>query len=381
MWLARTALALATTLGVLQGIPVGEEQSAVPPDAMLLTTNAKHDLRELAQEVLKSQPGNGPVIAPAVRNAIVAALEAEGIEVGGESTTEQYGQVASIDVIAPEGHSDLLAVVIELTIPCGSDAALFIFRNDVGRVLQPVGTGQRTRPTSADSAWRLVYEREEDDYESIAGALGSFNWKVSPPDAEGRFLVVTSSISPWCSSAWHRLRYQVDRVEPRRNEPVAIDRGELTSHEWDVELGATADSYSIQFNGSSFDPGILVRTYELHYVVDGDRPVRVDPIAGSPRDFVEEVLSMPRETAARWIDVDPDVVAESLPDDDGFNEFGETVHCDDDVWEVRVDHYTGPGFETFVSTWFIVTEANGAYRLREVVIPSGVEGPVREVAR
>ena len=346
MWLAKTALALATTLGVLQGIPVGDEQTEVPRGASFLMTNAKHDLRELAQEALKSQPGNAREIAPSVRNAMVAALASERIGIGDELQTEQYGSVVSVDVIAPEGHRNLLAVVVELSIPCGSDAALFVFRHD------------------AD--WRLVYEREEDDYEAISGALGSFTWKISPPDAQGRFLVVTSSITPWCSSAWHQLRYQVDRVEPGRSEAFPIDRAEFTSYQWDVELEATADSYSIHFDGSSFDPAILVRAYQLHYVVDGDQPVRVDPIASSPRDFVEELLSMSSDTAARWSDVDPAVVDESVPDPDGFNEFGETVRVSGDTWQVRIDHYSGADFETFVSIYFIVAESNGAYRLREI---------------
>jgi|GEM_PF-3394169 len=344
MWLAKTAIAIATTLGVLQGIPVGEEQTAVPPDVGLLMTNAKHDLRDLAQEVLRSQPGNGPAIAPAVRNAMIAALEAEGIALAGDSTTTaQYGNVVSIDVVAPPGHSDLLAVVVELSIPCGSDSALFLFRHDHG--------------------WRLVYEREEDDYESISGALGTFGWKVSPPDEQGRFLVVTSSISPWCISAWHQLRYQVDRIEPGRAEAIPIDSGNFTSYEWDVELEAAADSYSIHFNGSSLDPAILVRSYRLHYVVDGDRPVRVDPIADSPRDFVEEWLGMSEETAARWGTDNPETLADQRG---SLSEFGPTGRCSENVWQVRLDRYDENNFEEFVSTYFIVSQSNGAYRLREI---------------
>jgi len=346
MWLAKTALALATTLGVLQGIPVDDEQTEVPRGASLLMTNAKHDFRELAQDVLKSQPGNARVIAPAVRNAIVAALASEGIGIGDELQTEQYGSVVSIDVIAPEGHRNVLAVVVELSIPCGSDAALFVFRHD------------------AD--WRLVYEREEDDYEAISGALGSFTWKISPPDAQGRFLVVTSSITPWCSSSWHQLRYQVDRIEPGRSEPVPIDRAEFTSYGWDAELEATANSYSIDFAGSSFDPSVLVRPYVLRYVVDGNQPVRVDPIAGSPRDFVEELLSMSGDVAARWSDVEADALDAARPGRDGYDELGPAARCADDRWQVRIDHYDETGFESFVSTYFIVTKSKGTYRLREI---------------
>jgi len=343
MWLAKTAIAIATTLGVLQGIPVGDEQTAVPPDANLLMTNAKHDLRDLAREVLKSQPGDGPAIAAAVRNAMLATLETQGVAIGAGSTAEQYGNIVSIDVVAPEGHRNLLAVVVELSIPCGSDSALYLFQHD------------------AD--WHLVYAREEDDYESISGALGTFSWKVSPPDAQGRFLVVTSSISPWCISAWHQLRYQVDRVEPGRATPFAIDRDTITSYEWDVELEATADSYSIHFNGSSLDPAIVIRSYRLHYIVDGDQPVRVDPIADSPRDFVEEWLGMSTDVAARWGSVDPETLAERRG---GFSEFGPTGRCSENLWQVQLDHYDEENFEEYESTYFIVTESNGVYRMREI---------------
>lgn len=341
MWLAKTAIAIATTLGVLQGIPVGEEETGVPPDVNLLMANAKHDLRDLAQQVLKSQPGNATEIAPAVQSALIAALASEGIAAGGESA--KYGDIASIEVVAPPGHRDLLAVVVALSIPCGSDSALFLFRHE--------------------RDWRLVYEREEDDYDSISGALGTFGWKVSPPDEQGRFLVVTSSISPWCSSAWHQLRYQVDRVEPGHAVAVPIDHDTITSYEWDVELEATADSYSIHFNGSSLDPAILVRSYRLHYVVDGDRPVRVDPIADSPRDFVEEWLGMSKDTAARWGAGDPETLAERH---EGFSEFGPTGRCSENLWQVELDHYSAENFEQYESTYFIVAEANGAYRLREI---------------
>jgi len=363
MWLAKTAIAIATTLGVLQGIPVGEEETGVPPDVNLLMTNAKHDLRDLAQQVLKSQPGNAPEIAPAVQNAMVAALAAEGIAAGRDSAT--YGDIASIEVVAPQGHRDLLAVVVALSIPCGSDSALYLFQQDPswsgGRPRPPGSTGEAPVAPRRLAEWRLVYEREEDDYESISGALGTFGWKVSPPDAQGRFLVVTSSISPWCVSAWHQLRYQVDRVEPGHATPVPIDHDTITSYEWDVELEATADSYSIHFNGSSLDPAIVVRSYRLHYVVDGDRPVRVDPIADSPRDFVEEWLGMSKDVAARWGAADPETLAERHG---GFSEFGPTGRCSENLWQVELDHYSEENFEQYESTYFLVTEANGAYRMR-----------------
>jgi hypothetical protein len=65
-------------------------------------------------------------------------------------------------------------------------------------------------------------------------------------------------------------------------------------------------------------------------------------------------------------------VAESQPDSDGFNEFRETVRCADDTWRVRLDQYSGSDFETFVSTYFMVSESKGAYRLREINdVPAG----------
>jgi hypothetical protein len=348
MWLARIALSVATTLGVLRGIPVELEQTDVPPDAILMLSNAKDDLRALATEVLKSQPGNGPAIAPAVHKAMTDALEGND---GGSA--EGYGGIDSIDVVAPAGHRNLLAVVVTLGIPCGSDSVLFLFRHD--------------------DRWRLVYERREDGYDSISGALGSFQWLVSPPDEQGRFLVLTSSITPWCTSVWHQMHYQVDRVEPGRADAVPIDSGEYTSHEWDVELQIAPDRYAIRFSGSCFDPSYLVRSYELHYVLDGDQPVRVDPIADSPRDFVEEWLGLSDSDAQLRSTIDSETFTELRSEvsslggqEEGFDEFGPVTRCSDGAWQVRIDHYAQAEDDEFVPWYFIVTGSNDSFRLSAI---------------
>ncbi len=257
MWRSLLLLALAvplsaaqnltSTLGALQGIPVEDEQSGVPPDATLLMSNAKDALRDLAIATLQGQPGTAAAIAPQIQNRLEhAAAVADG------DVAERFGDIIGAAVTSPAPN--LLAVEYTLNIPCGSDAQLLLFR--------------------FDRTWKLVYERREDGYDSIAYALGSFEWRISPPDPQGRFLVLTASISPGCNSNWHTFVYRAEHVDPQGGAPVLIDEGKAPSFGWDYEISTGVESYSIRFQTRACDDAGFVRDAVLDVRVENDRPVR-----------------------------------------------------------------------------------------------------------
>ena len=47
----------------------------------------------------------------------------------------------------------------------------------------------------------------------------------------------------------------------------------------------------VEFTARSIDSGVHNREAVRHYLIDGDRVRRVDPVALSPRDFVDEWLT------------------------------------------------------------------------------------------
>lgn len=221
-----------------------------------------------------------------VRDAVAAALETEG-DPG--QAQRQFNEAArtfeGVDVRFRdvENHPDLVAVTASIDIPCGTDTSLYLFR---------LGSG----------GWRLIFAREANGYRTVGGALDSFSYAVSPPDAEGNFFVVTASVNPWCSSTWQALRFDVRRIgpDPYASRILFADNQSIFV-EMDYELEVGVDDVRVQWHASqSLDFGRHTRDHVWHLSVCGDRVKRVAPFALSPEDFIDEWGRMPWEEASRF---------------------------------------------------------------------------------
>lgn len=318
-----TALSIASTLGALRGVQVPEEPFAtdVPPAVRVLLAGVKGDLRDMATFLMRDQPAAGDVTAVNVQRAMTAALHDAGAL---ESCQSQYGTLSAPKVTSPA--PDLVAVVTDLAIPCGDDASLFLFRHD------PDG-------------WHLVLDREKNDYESVSGAAGSFEFRVSPPDGRGSRLVATADINPWCSSNWQSLRWDLFRLTPGWRDPETVASGtEGIYIEDEIDMSVTPDTFSLNYVGSSIDMGRVMRDYHRHYrITAGNRLERIDPIATSPLEFIEEWL----------LQKDP----ENLP----LGEFHHTAHCGDGTLQFELWTYGEDDVDEV--TYFVVAEENGRYRM------------------
>jgi hypothetical protein len=176
-------------------------------------------------------------------------------------------------------------VVTNLTIPCGSDASLNLYRR-------------------YGAAWQLILVEESNGYKDISGGQGSFQFAVSPPDAEGNWYVVTTDVNPWCSSNWQQLRYKVLRPGEDANHPAVL----LDEHT-SVYLG-TDVPYKLTLNRQGFelrivaaqglDDSILTREHVQNYEVSGNRVKRIPPLALAPEDFLDEWVGMKWEDASAW---------------------------------------------------------------------------------
>ncbi len=177
----------------VKGYPSGD----VPPTAQNLLPQFKEGLREIIGRTLNDHSSSSP---ETLHKLILADLRKAGIEAlslvqrDGYYTADgdDFGYLYDVTVHQPERHPDLMAVVTNLTIPCGSDASLNLYR--------------RTGAT-----WQLILVAESNGYVEISGAQGSFQFAISPPDDERNWFVVTADVNPWCSSNWQQLRYKVLR--------------------------------------------------------------------------------------------------------------------------------------------------------------------------
>jgi hypothetical protein len=271
------SVSIIQTFTSLREIRTGNGDPRVPPDAKLLLTTLKHQLRDLIQDTLNSQ-SNQQANPRRLQAEIIAVLERDGIKVEepeelviDENYVEpeyiqEYGNIYRIVVRRPDRHSDLLAVTTTLSIPCGTDTSLYIFRNRGGR-------------------WDLILAQESNGYDEITGAQGRFGYAISPLDSQNRFFVVTANINPWCMSNWQSIRYAVLRegenaYEPRvlLNQRHTIFRG----HEPPFSIEITNNSFTLSFDsgeamnrGDDLSEEEARRSRVIRYIIDGEqvRPV------------------------------------------------------------------------------------------------------------
>jgi hypothetical protein len=195
-----------------------------------------------------------------------------------------YGAVLEFGVKRPADEPRLLTVTASFSIVCGSDAMLFVFAHDNG-------------------AWHEVLRWQSKPYRTVAGAFWSFGYAISPRDARGRWFVVTKSVRPWCSSTWSSIAYSVLRPVANRREP----RDLRTASEWmwwggeDFgTLTAGPAELDVRFHGTSIDDGVHNRLWIRHFRVVGNTLRRVQPVADSPRDFVDEWIVSSWQEASAW---------------------------------------------------------------------------------
>lgn len=262
------------------------EDTDVPPSVRSLMQSWKGQLRDFIGRELNSGPTRN---APAERIAdrLATALAREGVPVDREPDPNDaggpYGRLVDLAVQRPAGHQHVLAVSLTQGISCGSDTSLYLFEEK-------------------DQAWRLAFALEANGYEEVSGALGSFDFRVSPPDPKGGFFLVAADINPWCSSNWQRLRYRAYRLggDPLRPVPFFEESAGIYL-ENGFKLSAAADRFRLDFEGSqSLDLGLLIREYVRAFRVTGTAVERIGPLATDPRGFIHEWLSQPWEVAERW---------------------------------------------------------------------------------
>ncbi|MGH9470445.1 MAG: hypothetical protein ACRD1N_08905 [Terriglobia bacterium] len=221
----------------------------------------------------------------ALQARLAAALTDSGILRRVQQTKEGYARVHSVHLAQSPGDPNLLAAVTTLEIPCGEDSSLYVY--------------QRTA-----HAWRLALAFEADDYRQISGGLGTFEYRISPSDQAGHWFVVIADVTPWCTSNWHALRYQVLRPTGAAYHPKTIQAANgfaYLGYKEAYRMAVTKHSSTlVYYTAQSLDSGVLIRTAVDRYNVADDRAVRTGPFALYPEDFLDEWVEAPWQEARLW---------------------------------------------------------------------------------
>jgi len=128
-----------------------------------------------------------------------------------------------------------------------------------------------------------------------------------------------------------------------------VDRAELAYLiDPPIRGTVTQNDILVQFRVGSIDVGVHSRAAVRHYRIDGDLTKRIDPLALSPRDFIEEWKTTGWKDVAHWSESRGRAAMRSVHAKEQYAEFVyPTMHCPTtpDLWQVGLDfdpHFNQP---------------------------------------
>ena len=281
---ARAELAKFGSLG--QNEDHSADSGNVPPEAFSQMQNEKHALRELVRAVLNSEPPTAS--SEQLHHSVADALAKSGVRIQDQSSTDDpkepmFGRI-TLQIERVLGHKDLVAAKVGLSIPCGTDGALYLYQQ----------TG---------SVWNRILSYEAPPYQKLTGAFGGLDYSISP-GAGRNWYVLVASYTPWCTSAWQGIRYAVLRPKADTDAPqvvLNVNDGIYLGGDQLWKLRTDPDTAQVTWTSSfSLDAGILVRQHVARYRIDQSSATRVPPVALYPEDFVDEWSQRPWDEAKEW---------------------------------------------------------------------------------
>jgi hypothetical protein len=186
----------------------------------------------------------------------------------------------------------LLRVTTRIGILCGYDESAYLYE-------------------WKDKRWRRIWQTEQNNYakydpQTIKDVIVS-----SVSDDRDARLVLSLGSYPWCSSNWQMVYYRLWRVD-QAGSRLLLDKKDglyLGAHDPPV-IGTIrehqrsdtgdADNVIVEYADTSIDGAVHNREHVRQYAVLGDKVERVAPVALSPRDFVDEWLSLAKSESQAW---------------------------------------------------------------------------------
>jgi hypothetical protein len=259
---------LLTTQKITLALPRVDGDPQVSPAARRDILKLKDSIAHLANAYMDCQPPDAnPQRIQEALSTLIPAIRADD---------NRYGSALSFEAAITDR---LVSITATFGVNCGLDTMLLIY-------------------APSKSSWAEVLRYQSPPYDDVSGAFWSFKHKISPPDANGAWFVITSRVMPWCSSTWSSIEYAILRPGPK----VLLKKSE--SMWWGNEdfgtLAATPTTAEIRYTDRSIDMAVHNRPHIRRYEISGDSVKRVPPVAESPRDFVDEWIVSPWSEARDW---------------------------------------------------------------------------------
>lgn len=252
-------------------------------------TTAKHQLREWVETQLQSLKDTSDT--QALSNKVNQALE----KVNVAPSADSQNLLGSLGNVVFSAESGLLIVTTAVGINCQYDESAYAYRR-------------------VDNHWQRLWESEQNDYAEDKYAPQHIDAvHVSQRFKDGHEIgpafVMTLGNAWGCASAWHPVYYRVWRIDSSGSKNL-IDESEFAWLRTGIYIvGSIVQDWKddnspvdvlIEFTQRSIDGGVHNREGVRHFLIDGDRVRRVDPIALSPRDMVDEWLTHSWSESSAW---------------------------------------------------------------------------------
>lgn len=198
------------------------------------------------------------------------------------------------------------------------------------------------------SRWLRIWESEQDTYtekEYLPQIIHTVH--ISAPDSGGNRLLLTLGSKPGCASAFQPVYYRVWQMNERqRTSRILLQESELANVGGDPPIRGkvSPDDVLVGFEMGGTGYGSSHQAVR-HYEVRAGTVKQVDPIATTPRDFVEEWLSLPwTQSASRSESPTLKDWYLKLHRDDGMGDFPEpAIHCaNPDLWQISTHLHESP---------------------------------------
>jgi hypothetical protein len=346
----------------LLALPVGDGlQTDVSPVAQEAIASMKNSVSEFVRSYMRCAPAQFDTAA-AEKNLMTL--------VGGYQMPS--GEVISNDHLPPDfgkygfelyfgvrqsQSPRLVSITADFSIECGGDTVLLIF-------------------APKDGSWSEALHWQTKPYNTVAGGTMAFDYGISPVDESGGWYAVIHTIAPWCSSTWSSIRYEVlrptaDALKPR----VLMSKSDFMwwGNDDYGKVTVGRNEFELRFHSSSIDGGVHNRVFIRHYSVMGNTVRRTQPVAVSPRDFVDEWIVSPWSEASTWSSEvfmpelwqAHDKWSRNEKADNRLLEFCSVRKCSGDSYQVEVCEETGKNFTVSHSSYFEVA-GSGPFMMTHV---------------
>jgi hypothetical protein len=275
------------------GLPNSEAGESGPPARVPgLLRKLNSQLQMLITNILNDQSRSDVVN----EREIIAELQSAGWKEIPPYKWSAYGEISQIRFDFKSGYDPwILVVTTELWVPCGStdpDTAIYVFQ---GRVRN----------------WKLVLATDADF--DVAGERKDtgMQYLLSPPDANGNWYLAIAQAPPACgpTPSPASLRYKILRPGRSADEPrILLDRHEPLNEKFQppFRLEAQDDWFAVTRGKErklDAEPGVSIARYQII----GDKTKRMQPLALTPEDFLDEWVQLEWNEAAHSSSQSPDL--------------------------------------------------------------------------